>query len=249
MAEDLFITSLMIFPTILVVGYLVQKLLWGKDRGPFTAIITILAFIGVFFHEISHAILSLLAGVPVERISVRLRNEETRRVSPNGFVETKKPCQSTFLQSFLIGLGPTLLGAWIFYFALEIALTPFIDPLYRILAGLMALSVLITSSPSPQDFRVMIWSFSNDSRYSLYQLILFLTSILFSWGTVIIFNINLPIEFLYYIIIIVWYIILKYSLIIVRWGINKIRSRYGNEKYRKHFRRFSRRTHKPLTLK
>lgn len=249
MAGDLFFTSLVIFPTILVAGYIIQNLLWGKDRGPFTAIINILAFIGVFFHEISHAILSLFAGVPVKSISVRLRSEETGRIAPHGKIKTKGAYQNTLLQALLISLGPVLLGAWIFYFASEIALNPILDPFVRIIAGLVALSVIMTSTPSPQDFRVIMWTFGFDLRYSIYQLLLLISSIFLSWGIVVWFNIILPIEFLYYIAIIICYFVLKYSLITIRWGLNKIRSRFGNEKYRKGFRRFSRRTHKHLKLK
>jgi len=249
MARDLFITSLVIFPFILVAGFIIQNLLWGKDRGPFTAIINILAFIGVFFHEISHAILSILTGIPVERIKIRLRSEETGRINPHGEINTKGAWQSSFLQALLCSLGPVLLGAWIFYFALEAALNSLLDPFVRIIAGLVVLSVLMASTPSPQDFRVIGWIFIFDPRHSFYQLILLISSILIPWSIVVMFNIILPIEFLYYIAIVICYFVLKYTLIGVRWGVNKIRSRYGNEKYRKGFRRFSRRTHKPLKLK
>jgi len=249
MTGDLFITSLMIFPVILVVGYLVEKALWGRDMGPFVIFVNIMAFVGVFIHEVSHALLSLLTGVPVKSISIRLRRADTGEVSPHGEMNARRPYQRTFLQSLLTSLGPVLLGAWIFYFALEIAFNSLFEPLYRILAGLLALSVLIASTPSPQDFRVTILTFNLDPRHSFYQIILLTGSFLLTWGYVELFNIIPPMEFLYYIIFIIWYFTLKFSLIGIQWGINKIRIRFGNERYRKHFRRFSRRTHKPLKLK
>lgn len=249
MSGDLFITSLMIFPFVLVVGYLVQILLWGREASPFTTIINILAFIGVFFHEISHYTLSVLTGVPAGPIRVRLRDEETGRVAPHGAVGQPRGHQKTLLQAVLVSFGPVLLGAWIFYFALQVAFNSRSDPLYRIIAGLMALSVLIASTPSPQDFHLIKQGFSHDPRHAIYQLFILTVSILLSWGVVILFNIVFPIEFLYYFIIIGWYITLKYSLLLLRWGLNKIRIRFGKEENRSRFRRFSRRRYKSSKFK
>jgi len=249
MVGDLFITSLVIFPFVLVVGYLVQNLLWGRDLGPFTIIVKILAFAGVFFHEISHYILMLLTGGSPQHIKVRLRNEDTGRVNPHGSVSLKRPYQETFLQAVLGGLGPVLIGAWIIYFSLQISLSSLFEPIFRIIAGLMVISVFIASTPSPQDFRLMKVGFNHDPRHSFYQLILVTVSILLTWGIVNLFNIFLPIEFLYYLIIILCYIILKYSFIGVHWGINRIQTRFGKEQYRKKFRQFSRRRYKSLKFK
>ncbi|KKN27154.1 hypothetical protein LCGC14_0867470 [marine sediment metagenome] len=241
MAGDLFITSLGIFLFVLITGYLVQIILWGKDKGPFTTIINILAFIGVFIHEISHAVISIFSGAPVKSIRVRLRDEDTGRVAPHGEINNRRPYQKTFLQSLLISFGPVILGSWIFYFALQVAFNSLIDPLFRMIAGLMALSVLIASTPSPQDLRLIIVFFNFDSQHSFYQIIVLTASILLSWTIVVAFNIVFPIEFLYYGLIIFWYFTLKYLLLLIRWGFNKIRTRFGNEKNRTGFRRSSRR--------
>lgn len=249
MTGGLFITSLMIFPVILAIGYIVQVILWGRDRGPFTTIVNILTFIGVFLHEISHAALSILSGVPVESISVRLRSRNTGIVNPNGEMNARRPYQRTFLQSLLTSFGPVLLGAWIFYFAMQVAFDSLFDPLFRLMAGLIALSVLIASTPSPQDFRVIILTFNFDPRHSIYQFILLTTSILLSWTIVVVFHIIAPIEFLYYGLIILWYFILKYSLLLINWGLNKIHNRFGKEKNRSQFRRFSRRRYKSSKFK
>ncbi|MFW9895569.1 MAG: M50 family metallopeptidase [Candidatus Thorarchaeota archaeon] len=245
MSGELFIISLGIFPFILVLGYIFERLLWGRDIGPFTIIVNIFAFIGVFFHEMSHFILCILTGVPVDRVSIKLRSEHSGRVSPHGSVLTKRPHQVSFLQAVLTALGPVLIGAWIIYFALQIAFNSLIDPIFRIIAGIIAISILITSTPSRQDFRVMTHGFSHDPQHSLYQLILIITSILFTWGIVVLFNIIFPIEFLYYIIIIMWYITLKYSIIGIQWGVIKVLEYFGKVQYKSGSRQFTRRKYKP----
>jgi hypothetical protein len=249
MTGDLFLTSLVIFPFVLVVGYLIQNLLWGRDIGPFKTIVNILAFIGVFFHEISHFILCICTGIPVSHIRVRLRNEENGQINPHGAVAPRRPYQVNFLQAVLAGLGPVLVGAWIIYFALQIALSSLIDPVVRIIAGLIVLSVFLASTPSPQDFRMMITGFTHDPRHSFYQIVLSSLSIFLAWSTVNLLSWTFPIEFVYYFVIIGWYIFLKVSLFGIRWGINKIRSRVGKEKYRTRFRRFSRRRYKSSKFK
>ena len=249
MTGDLFFTSLVIFPSVLVVGYLIQNLLWGRNTGPFTMIVNILAFIGVFLHEISHAILCICTGVRVKRISVRLRNEETGQVNPHGAVAPRRPYQETFLQAVLAGLGPVLIGAWVIYFSLQIALSSLIDPVIRVIAAFLILSVLLASTPSPQDFRLMLVGFNHDPRHSFYHIVLLSLSILLAWGTVNLFSWTFPIEFLYYFVIIGWYISIKVSFIGIRWGYNKIRKRFGNEQNRTRFRRFSRRRYKSSKFK
>jgi hypothetical protein len=241
MVGDLFIVSLGMFPVVLFLGYFLENAVVRRNLGPFNFIVNILNFIGVLFHELSHYALCLLTGVPVGRMFVRFRDEETRRVAPHGVVHTTKPYQETFLQSILVSLGPLLIGTWIIYFSLEVAFSSLFHPVYRIIAGFLALSILFASTPSAPDFRLMRLGIDNDPRHSVYQLFLLILSIFTSWGVVIIFNISFPIEFFYYFIIIGWYVIFRYSFMGIRWVINKVLKRFDREQYRKKFRRFSRR--------
>ncbi|MFW9822412.1 MAG: hypothetical protein ACFFE4_05730 [Candidatus Thorarchaeota archaeon] len=213
--------------------------------GLFTIIVNIFAFIGVFFHEISHFMLCILTGVPVDSVSIRLRSERSGRINPHGSVKTKRPHQESFLQAALTALGPVLIGAWIIYFALQITFNSLIDPIFRIIAGFIAISILITSTPSRQDFSLITHGFSRDPQHSLYQLTLIITSVLFTWVMVVLFNIVFPIEFLYYIIIIIWYITLKYSIIGIQWCIINVLKKFGKVQYKSGFRQFTRRKYKP----
>jgi hypothetical protein len=249
MVGDLFIVSLTVFPFVLVLGYILEMLIVRRNLGPFTIIKNALMYIGVFFHEISHYTICLLTGAPIAGISVKLRSESTGRVAPHGEVVPKKPNQMTFLQSVLMGLGPVLVGTWIIYFSLITAVNSLLHPLFRIISVLLIIAILLASTPSPADFHMMKVGFSNDPRHSIYQLLLFMLSILVSWGIVIIFNISFHIEFFYYFIIIGWYIALKYSFIGIRWGVNKIGTRLGDEQFKLRFRRFSRRRYKSSKFK
>lgn len=246
MVGELFIESLAAFPFVLVIGYFFSYLLRGRDIGFFTAIVNILTFIGVFFHEISHYAFCLITRVPAGKISVKLRY--AGYVNPHGSITPDKPYQLTFLQSMLVGLGPVLIGTWIIYFSLKVALSSLFDPLYRIIAGLLVVAVLLASTPSAQDFHMMKEGFNNDPKHSFYQIILLLLSLLLAWGIVILLSWQ-TIEFLYYITIIIWYFILKYSFIGIRGGFDKIRTRFGKEQYETRFRRFSRRRYKSSKFK
>ncbi|MHA1987212.1 MAG: hypothetical protein ACW98D_11275 [Promethearchaeota archaeon] len=241
MVGDLFIVSLVVFPVVLFLGYILENLVIRRDLGPFNFIINVFSFVGVLFHELSHYALCLMTGVPAGRMIVRFRSGYTGEVAPGGAVELKKPHQATFLQSILISLGPVLIGTWIIYFSLIIALSSFFHPVYRIFAGFLAFAILLASTPSAHDFRMMRLGLDNDPRHSLYQLFLLTISILMSWGVVILLKISFPIEFFNYFIIIAWYVVLKYSFIGIRWGITKILKRFGKEQDRTGFKRFSRR--------
>ena len=225
MAEDLFMLSLLVFPVVLIVGYIIESLLRGKDLGPFTSFISILMFIGVVFHELSHYFLCLITRVPTKGVYIRLRYRG--HINPHGEVVPEYPYQITFLQAMLASLGPVLMGTWIAYFSLNAAMNPLLDPLVRIIAGLIVLSTLLASTPSPEDFRFISFGFSNDPKHSYYQIGLLTLSILLSWGVVNLFNLIFPIEFIYYFVIVGFYFTLKFSFIGVRWGLNKLFRRFG----------------------
>ncbi|MHA2280725.1 MAG: hypothetical protein ACXAC5_07725 [Promethearchaeota archaeon] len=236
--------SLVAFPVVLFLGFLLENLVVRRDLGPFNVLINILSFIGVLFHELSHYALCLLTGVPAGRMFVRFRDGYTGEVAPHGAVQTKKTHQETFLQSILVSLGPVLIGTWIIYFSLNIALSSLFHPIYRVIAGFLAFAILLASTPSGPDFRLMRTGLDNDLQHSLYQLFLLALSILMSWGVVVVFRIVFPLEFFYYFIIIAWYIVLKYSFIGIRWAVTKALRRFGREQNRTKFRQFAKRKYK-----
>ncbi len=242
MAEDLFILSLSVFPFVLIVGYILESILRGKDLGIFTSIVSILMFIGVVFHELSHYLFCILTRVPTKELHIILRFQG--HINPHGEVIPEHPYKITFLQAMLVCLGPVLIGTWTAYFSLNAALSSVFDPLVRIIAGLIVVSILLASTPSPEDFSFIKFAFSNDPQHSYYQLGLLSLTLLLSWGIVNLFNLVSSSEFYYYVIIVILYFFLKFSFIGIRWGISKLSERFGSEQHEGRFRRFSRRTYK-----
>jgi hypothetical protein len=241
MAGDLFVVSLIAFPVVLFLGYVLEVSVVRRDLGPFNFIINILSYIGVLFHELSHYALCILTRVPAGRMFVRFRDGETGGVAPHGAVEVERPYQETFLQSILVSLGPLLIGTWIIYFSLIVAFSPLFHPLYRVIAGFLAFAILLASTPSGPDFRLMRLGLDNDPRHGVYQVFLLTLSILMSWVIVVVYRLFFPLEFFYYFIIIGWYVVFKYSFIALRWAVNKILKRFGRELNNSNYRRFSRR--------
>lgn len=247
MVVDLFILSLLPFLVVLVLGYIFESIVRGKDLGAFTSIISILMFIGVVFHELSHYIFCVLTRVPTEGLHISLRYKG--HINPHGEVVPEHPYKITFLQAMLVSLGPVLVGTWIAYFSLNAAFNPALDPLVRIIAGLVVVSTLLASTPSPADFHMIKFAFSNDPQHSYYQLSLISLSLLLSWGIVNLFNLVFSFEPLYYIIIILWYFFLKFSFIGIRWGISRLSARFGSDQDQSSFKRFSRKTYRSLKFK
>ena len=89
------------------------------------------------------------------------------------------------------------------------------------------------------------FTFQNDPSHGLYQLLLIGLSFLIVWMLVGMYNIMLPFEFYYYFIIIFVYIILKYSFILLRIIVNKIRFYKGIPHSAAGYRRLARRGHRP----
>lgn len=247
MAEDLFLFSLIVFPVILVVGYIFESLVAGKDLGPFTIFIGLLRFIGVVFHELAHYVLCFITRVPTKGISIRLRYEG--RINAHGYVAPEYPHKISFLKGMVVAIGPLLIGTWIIYFALEATFNSSLDPFIRIFTGLIVLSTLLASTPSTGDFRFIGLAFNNDPKHSFYQIGLFSLSILVSWGMATLFKWSFPNELFYYPIIYLSYISLKLLFLAMRWGYSKLSTRFGNKSHQGRFRRHSRRTHRSLKLK
>lgn len=167
--------------------------------GPFRLFLTILGFIGIIVHELSHYGLCKLLGVPVERIHIQYRDKITGKAAPGGSVLPREPERISFLQALIIGLAPLFISTWLILLCFDVFSIKGLEIYIYIIAGFMIVSLLIGGAPSPADMRQCYYGFVRSPAYSLYQVILISVAILtvifffnFSW-------ITLPFEFMYYI--------------------------------------------------
>ena len=221
MFGQVLLVSLFIFPFMYVFGLIVERALFSRDMGKAgNTVKNLLFFVGVIVHEASHRSMCAMVGVPAHEFSVKYRSKYGD-ASPSGSINPRNPYQITLLQGFLVSFAPLLIGVWIIYFLLKVAFNPFFD------------------------LSMVKFTLQNDPSRGFYQIFLVGLSFLISWMLVGIYNIILPIEFLYYFIIIGFYIGLKYSFIGLRWCINKLRFRKGVPHSAAGYRRYARRHYKP----
>ncbi len=250
MFEEIIAVTFLIFPFTWVIGYIIQILITKKairkELGPFSQIVNVLTYIGVFVHEGCHRITCLIVGMPTKGVSVAFR-DMFGRVNPHGHVDPDQPYQSTLLQGVLVSLAPMLIGTWMVYFSLMVVFSPLYDPIYRILAVIFCISVLLAITPSSADINFIGTMYQNDPVYSLYQIFLVGLSFFGLWISVEIFHWYFTLEFFYYFILIVSYYMFKYLFKLMKFISSKITR--NKEKYRpRRFRRLARRRFRPIRV-
>ncbi|TXT58836.1 MAG: conserved membrane protein of unknown function [Promethearchaeota archaeon] len=170
--------------------------------------------IGIFFHELSHLIMGLLMGIKPKTFEVNYRKQ-------SGSVGYDSYEDFTFLQIFLISLAPLIFSSYAAFGMVFIMFETPVELIYKLLAGLCFISLLLGACPSTHDIKMIGQQFREDSSYSFYQLILISLS-----GVVVflvhhfILEIILPfyLTFLYLIAIGLVYYIIKYLFL----GISKL---------------------------
>lgn len=240
MTGEIFLISLAIFPILYFIGYICDKILLIRDYGKiFKTILRILFFIGVIVHELSHRLMCALTGVPAHNLTVKYRP------LPHGSVTPKEPLQYTLLQGFLICFAPLLIGTWLIYFLLLATFNPLFHPISRIITGFSSFSILLTLAPSQADLRSIKRGFQNDPQHGLYQILLVILSFIMTWITVVVYHLRFPFEFIYYFIIILFYLVFKYSFILLRIILYRIRFHRREIPHKIRSKRFARRRYRP----
>ena len=246
MFGEMLLIALGIFPCMYLIGYVNDRFLLSGELGKIgNTFINLLFFVGVIIHELSHRTMCAITGVPAYNTRVKYRSENSGEAAPHGSVSLRQKFQMSFLQAFLVSFAPLLIGAWVIYFLLQVALSSSFDPIIRIIAVFCCISILIASSPSRGDLSFVKFGYQNDPQHGQYQIFLVILSFLISWLLVGSFNIIFSYEFFYYFIIIFCYIVLKYSFISLHILVNKVRYRKGRIPSKVRRRRLIRRRFKP----
>ena len=158
----------------------------------------LVAFVGVFVHEVAHYTVSALVGGNPGKMRVKFRNEDKTRISPHGSVSNPEFEKQSVLQAFTISFAPLLVSTLLFMFCLDVVFHLQTDLWVKVVAILFCVSLVFGLKPSGQDVKVVGYAYQNDPRYSRYQIFLLLLSGVLVWLFADLYFIPLPFEVLYY---------------------------------------------------
>ena len=197
----------------------------------FKTIFDIVAFIGIFVHELAHYALGTLFGAKMGKMRVNYRSRDRSRVSPHGSVDSPEFERNSFIQTFVISFAPLIVSTFLFMFCLDIILHIQTEVWIKVIAVVFCVSLLIGSEPSGQDVKLVGRKFNNDPRYSLYQICLVVLSMVLVWFFIDLYSIVLPFEVLYYIVYFIFIALFYFILKLGGWAIGKMikgmRTKFG----------------------
>jgi hypothetical protein len=204
---------------MLIVSITVQSWYRRTHTPGLKTFLHVLAFVGVFVHEVAHYTLNILFGVKTGKIKVKYRSENKGRVAPHGSVGLPEFERNSFLQTFIGSVAPLFISTFLFLFCLDIIFNLETEAWVDVVATVFCVSLFIGSEPSSQDMRLIGITFRKDPRYSFYQIALVVVSGLFVWLFVDLYLIYLPFEVLYYVeyflFVILFYFVLKTTFWII----------------------------------
>ena len=210
MFEKVLVYTFFWLPIAFMMGYFFRRVVYKHTKGGLRTAFNVLNFIGTIIHESAHAILCFIIGVPIKGVEVHYRDEMTGIIVPHGSVAPKRFHKVSFIQSFLVGLAPLLVGVIVFFFSLDVAVDMSAALLHRIIAALVCVSLFFGVKPSGADLARIKESFENNPAKSCFQIILLFLSFGMVWLMVDSFAIDFPFEFMYYILMGFVFIVLKY---------------------------------------
>ena len=165
----------------------------------YKAAFNVIAFVGVFVHEVAHYTVALILGAKPEKMSVKYRSEEKTRVAPHGSVSFPEFGRNSLLQTFAISFAPLLVSTFLFMFCLDVIFNIQVDLWVKAVTVVFCISLVIGLKPSGRDVKNIGLSFQIDPRYSAYQIFLLVLSGALIWFFVDLYIFVLPFEVLYYI--------------------------------------------------
>lgn len=165
----------------------------------YKAAFNIIAFVGVFVHEVAHYTVSIMLGAKPGKLRVKFRSEIWTGVAPHGSIENPEFERNSLLQTFAVSFAPMLVSTFLFMFCLDLIFNIQTELFVKVVAIVFGVSLLIGLEPSGQDIKVIGYSFKNDPRYSAFQIFLLVLSGTLIWLFVDIYFFVFPFEVMYYI--------------------------------------------------
>ena len=202
---------------MLLVSIIVQSWYRRAHTPGLKTFLHVLAFVGVFVHEVAHYALNVLFGVKTGKIKVKYRSQNKGRVAPHGSVGLPEFERNSFMQTFIGSVAPLFVSTFLFLFCLDVIFNLHTNPWVDVVATVFCVSLFIGSEPSGQDMRLIGESFRKDPRYSVYQIVLVVASGLIVWLFVDLYFISLPFEVLYYIEYFLFVILVYFGLKTIIW--------------------------------
>jgi hypothetical protein len=181
----------------------------------------VLAFVGIFVHEMAHFIISNLFGVKTGRVKVKYFRDDKMGIAPHGSVAIPEFERNSFIQTFVISVAPLIICTFLFLFCIDIVYNIRTEPWIDVMAMFFIVSLFIGSEPSGQDMRLIGLTFKKDPKYSLYQIFLVVVSGLIVSFFVDLYFISLPFEVLYYVEYFIFVALFYYCLKFVFWTLSK----------------------------
>ena len=137
--------------------WITSQLVWYLSslvRGEVRTGLNILFFLGVIVHEFSHLTVSLICGVPIERIEIKWRSPDGFSVAPHGSITTGDRPHKSFMQGLMISFAPLLVSTFLFFGCIDIITIINTSFFIKIFAIFLAISLILTAAPSKQDLNV-----------------------------------------------------------------------------------------------
>jgi hypothetical protein len=202
----------------IVVSYLLRK----YSSGLLLKAVNVLTMFGIVIHEVCHFIMCFITHSPVEKVSLlkKIQSTEQKNSGDFGYYGQVKLMEHkvSFLQAFLVSFAPLYLSFWLFFLILGLLFTVPMHPLLIVLSVCLLISLVLASSPSFQDLKIIPRAFAYDVGRSLYQILLVIVSLFATVLLVVSFDILFLHEIFVYLIIAGFYCVFKFGIRLVRNG-------------------------------
>lgn len=230
----------------------ISYLLLNSTPPPLNKVMRALGVVGIVIHEICHLVACFITNAKVSNFKLigRVRSQEVSGKKGyydyGGSVTVNSEEKFSFLQSVVIGFAPLVVNFWLFFLILEQLFNPRISAEFFFLFFFLEISLMTGAAPSLSDIACIPSAFSNNPRYSLYQVVLLSASILIVWIISEAYPVYFIHEIVYYGFIMLSYYGLRYGFLAIDGLIYRLRPNRHPYHVNLNHKALMRKTHKPI---